>query len=276
MISRHPPWTVSLNNPCGCLSCHPGWVRTRENSLRLKDWELWLVWRGKGWMRTRERTFSLLPGFCALMRPGGIYDAGHDDAHPLGITYIHFHLREEEPAACGRVPALQSWPEFYQVHDLDYLEAVTRRIVQLWRDAPGPATELLRAVLSDLLQRPALRFGVSSLPIHHQRRIAEMIAAIHAQPGSLPSVKAMAQGMNMSPEHFSRVFHKVTGQSPRDFLLHTRLMRARHLLAETDLSIADIAEQLGYADLFFFSRQFKQKVGIPPSVYRIKGLKATD
>lgn len=222
-------------------------------------------------MRTRERTFSLLPGFCALMRPGGIYDAGQDDAHPLGITYIHFNLNEEGSATS----ALPSWPEFYQVHDLDYMEALTRRIVQLWRDAPQPATELLKAVLSDLLQRPALRFGVSSLPIHHQRRIAEMIAAIHAQPGSLPSVKDMAQRMNMSPEHFSRVFHKVTGQSPRDFLLHTRMMRARHLLAETDLSIADIAEQLGYADLFFFSRQFKQKVGTPPSVYRIKGLKSS-
>ncbi len=224
-------------------------------------------------MRTRERTFTLLPGFCALMRPGGIYDAGHDDANPLGITYIHFDLIGKGGGAPSPPAALQSWPEFFQLHDLDYLEAVTRRIVQLWRDAPQPATELLKAVLSDLLQRPSLRFDDDTPPSHHQGRIAELIAAIHANPGPLPAVREMARTMMMSPEHFSRVFHKVTGQSPRDFLLHTRLMRARHLLAETDLSMAEIAEQLGYADLFFFSRQFKQKVGIPPSTYRIKGLK---
>jgi len=273
MIDSPFPWTVSLNKPCGCLECHPRWVRTRENSLRLKDWELWLVWRGRGWMRTREHTFQLLPGFCALMRPGGIYDAGHDEENPLGITYIHFDPIEESSTPPGSVSAIQSWPEFFQVHDLNYLEAVMRRIVQLWRDEPKPATLLLNAVLSDLLQRPSLRIGIKSSKTLHQGRITEMIAAIHAQPGALPSVNEMAKTMKMSPEHFSRVFHKVTGQSPLDFLLHTRLMRARHLLAETDLSIAAIAEQLGYADLFFFSRQFKQKTGMPPSRYRISGLR---
>jgi AraC-like DNA-binding protein len=207
------------------------------------------------------------------MRPGGIYDAGQDEENPLGITYIHFNLVEKPLPNLDFVPAIESWPEFFQVHDLGYLEAVTRRIVQLWRDAPQPATQLLHAVLSDLLQRPPRRFGDESSQLHHQERIAEMIAAIHAHPDSLPSVKRMARGLKMSSEHFSRVFHKVTGQSPRDFLLDTRLMRARHLLAETNLSIAEIAEELGYSDPFFFSRQFKKKIGIPPSTYRAKGLR---
>lgn len=271
MIPLSPPWSIRLNESIGCLACSPGWGRKRETSLRLKDWELWLVWKGKGWMRTRDRALQLLPGFCALMRPGGIYDAGHDEDDPIGITYVHFELMEEEVSGKGVKPALKSWPEFWQLHDLDYMEAVTRRIVQLGREAPVAATELLRAVLSDLLHRPPLSPGDSAPHLSHRPRIKEMIARIHAQPHSLPTVKEMAEKMSMSPAHFSRVFHQINGQSPRDFLLQTRIMRARHLLAETDLSIEEIAEQLDYADLYFFSRQFKQKVGIPPSHYRKTG-----
>jgi hypothetical protein len=53
----------------------------------MTDVELWLVWRGRGWKPSHDRTFDLLSGFYALMRPCGIYDAGHDEAHPLGIIY---------------------------------------------------------------------------------------------------------------------------------------------------------------------------------------------
>lgn len=219
-------------------------------------------------MRTSDREIPLLPGFCCIMRPGGIYDAGQDELNPLGITYIHFDVTQKGRRGVNAPSMLETWPEFYQADDLDYLEAATRRIVQLSNYAPQPAADLLKAVLSDLLQRSPMSLGGESVHYAHRARIAEMIATIHAESDTLPTVSIMAKKMGLSPAHFSRVFREVTRQSPRDFLLHTRLMRAMHLLAETDLSISEIAERLEYADIFFFSRQFKQKTGMPPSEYR--------
>ena len=46
--------------------------------------------------------------------------------------------------------------------------------------------------------------------------------------------------------------------------------QAKHLLESTDLSISSIAMELGYADHYFFARQFKQKVGITPGKFREK------
>lgn len=252
------------------MACAPRWERTRENSTRLNDLELWLVWKGRGWMQTRDRRFALVPGFCALMRPGGIYDAGQDEANPLGITFIHFDVYLTRPAEPRKCPpdALREWPEFYQFDDLDYLNGVMRRIVQLRQADPDVSAALLQALLRDVLRRPPI--SRDPVPAHDARRtlITEMIAEIHSNPDQLPGVREMAARVGLSQSHFSRVFHEVAGQSPRDFLLDTRLLRARHLLAETDFSIQEIAERLGYGDVFFFSRQFKQKIGVPPSGYR--------
>ncbi|SDT92267.1 AraC-type DNA-binding protein [Verrucomicrobium sp. GAS474] len=258
-----------LNDPCGRLACGPEWSRTRENSLFLADLELWFVWKGRGWMRSRDREFLLLPGFCALMRPGGIYDAGHDEAHPLGITYIHFDVAEEG----GRKRVWEEWPEFFEVDDLDFYDSATRRIVQLAsspQSAPAAAA-LLNGVVRDLLRLAPLPVSPGTpVPVaeRHRREVSRLVATLHAAPERLPSVAEMAGRLHLSPAHFSRVFKAVTQCSPIDYLVEMRLSQARHLLTETSLSVGEIAERLDYADLFFFSRQFKQKIGVSPLAYR--------
>jgi len=254
------------------MLCHSGWGRDREASLRLNDLELWLVWRGKGWMRSREHEYALLPGFCALMRPGGLYDAGHDEANPLAMTFIHFDLLPGDGEPQETIDYRQL-PEFFQVEDFEYFDAVTRRIVELHPHNGELAVLLLKALLMDLLQRPSL--GESPrLPtgVQAQAQAISRLAASLRAAGSapLPTVPEMARQSHLTPGYFSRIFRKVTGQSPRDFLVQTRLAQARHLLVETDLRIGEIAERLDYADVYFFSRQFKAKTGMTPSDFRTK------
>ncbi|HCD33774.1 MAG TPA: hypothetical protein DER01_15290 [Phycisphaerales bacterium] len=58
------------------------------------------------------------------------------------------------------------------------------------------------------------------------------------------------------------------GISPQRHLMESRIHRARHLLIETDWSITRIAQVMGYNDVYFFSRQFKQITGQTPSSVR--------
>lgn len=261
---------VSLNDPCGRMTCTPGWSRTRENSLALADAELWLVWKGRGWMRTRDREFPLLPGFCALMRPGGIYDAGTDEANPLGFTFIHFDAwsgRAFQKAKAARL--YRGWPEFFEVPDLHFYDSACRRIVQLFPRQPEVANALLKATLIDLLSSETPAGGAATTATAAQRKkVLQLVVSIHAASGPLPRVADMAREMHWSPAHFSRIFTSVVQQSPRDFLLELRLSRARHFLAETSLGVGEIADRLDYADVYFFSRQFKAKTGLSPRAYR--------
>ncbi len=260
-------WDVQINMPCGRIHCGPGWTRTRENSLMLGDAELWFVWKGRGWMRSRTREFSLWPGFCALMRPGGIYDAGHDDAEPLGIVYVHFDVLRNGSRV--RPAFFSAWPEFFELSDVVYWDAITSRIVQLASHDPATAAVLLKGALADLLRCPSLdESSDGRAPSVHDRRISEMAARLSLDTAALPPVADLAREAGLGPAHFSRVFRRLTGQSPKDFLLRTRLARAQYFLRETAMSVTEIADRLGYADVFFFSRQFKQKTGLSPLAYR--------
>jgi AraC-like DNA-binding protein len=261
-------FSLRLNYPCGRMVCGPSWGRAREDSLRLADAELWLVWRGRGWMRSRNKNFDLLPGFCALMRPGGIYDAGHDEAHPLGITFIHFDAWPISSRRKKSRTPYEQWPEFFEVPDLDFYDASLRRIVQLFPRRPDTAAGLLKATLLDLLHsEPPLTEG-TNVTDDQRRKITRLVVSVHAETGRLPRVTDMAQELHWSSAHFSRIFKLVTQQSPRDFLIELRLSRARQLLAETSLTVGAVAERLDYDDIYFFSRQFKEKTGLSPLRYR--------
>lgn len=82
------------------------------------------------------------------------------------------------------------------------------------------------------------------------------------------SVARIAAECSLSRSHFSRAFKKSTGVSPRDWLLHIRLERAKVLLLERQLSIADISLECGFADQSHFTRVFTRIAGETPSLWR--------
>jgi AraC-like DNA-binding protein len=65
-----------------------------------------------------------------------------------------------------------------------------------------------------------------------------------------------------------RHFKAVTGIPLHGYILQRRLANARALLADTEIPIKAIAETLGYKDVYFFTRQFRQIVGVPPASFR--------
>src|SRR3954453_10028451 len=82
------------------------------------------------------------------------------------------------------------------------------------------------------------------------------------------SLDAMAGSAFLSRFHFSRIFRSATGTSPGRFLAAIRLYKAKNLLLETDMSVTDIAYEVGYNSLGTFISRFTRSVGVPPSRYR--------
>jgi AraC-like DNA-binding protein len=78
----------------------------------------------------------------------------------------------------------------------------------------------------------------------------------------------MAADYGSSRSHFYRCFQQYAGQSPQAFVIEARLRMARVLLHDSGNDIGWIAEHLGYSDVYFFSRQFKQHHGCSPSEFR--------
>jgi len=82
------------------------------------------------------------------------------------------------------------------------------------------------------------------------------------------AIPQMAERAGMPVRTFTRRFRQALGMTPNQYLQDLRIENGRDLLKETDLSIQDVAENVGYKDTAYFSRVFKTKVGITPSDYK--------
>ena len=83
-----------------------------------------------------------------------------------------------------------------------------------------------------------------------------------------PDLKEFCRLHGWGYENFRKIFREATGLSPHRYRMRRRLDAACALLNRPDLSIAEIAERLGYCSPYEFSAQFKRHLGCPPSDYR--------
>ena len=96
---------------------------------------------------------------------------------------------------------------------------------------------------------------------------AEYISSHYAEEIDLD---ASAARCNLSRSRFTHLFGETFGISPYRFQLRLRLEQACELLSFSSLSVAEIADSLGFSDPLYFSRLFKRVVGVSPSEYRRK------
>ena len=99
---------------------------------------------------------------------------------------------------------------------------------------------------------------------------AEFIRQHYAEPLSLDRLLAQTP---VSKSWFLRLFRQYMGTTPYNFLLSTRITRAKELLVLTDFSISEIAHQVGFGDESNFSTRFAAMVGQSPQQYRKSAMK---
>ena len=97
-----------------------------------------------------------------------------------------------------------------------------------------------------------------------RRAVERVIMAMRERLDEPMSLKDMAKIAYISPFHFNRVFHQVTGIPPSHYLYALRLEAAKRLLLTTDRSVTDVCFEVGYNSLGTFTTRFTQLVGLSP------------
>lgn len=100
------------------------------------------------------------------------------------------------------------------------------------------------------------------------RRIRRSIELMHTQLDQDLTLKALAAESYLSPFHFARLFKKLTGTSPHNYLAGIRATRAQLLLAETDLPVTEIGARVGYLSGSHFTKAFRLATGATPREFR--------
>lgn len=99
----------------------------------------------------------------------------------------------------------------------------------------------------------------------------EVTARIGSHPEQPFSVEEAARRAGMSRQTFYGKFKRATGMAPLEYIRRKRLREAEPLLLGSDLSIAEIAEHLRFADQFHFSHLFRKVYGLSPLHFRRRG-----
>jgi AraC family transcriptional regulator len=100
------------------------------------------------------------------------------------------------------------------------------------------------------------------------RWLEETRERIHEQLAARPSLTSLAEAVGVHPVTLARAFRRAFGCTVGEYVRSVRIERAAHQLAETDLSLAEIALAAGFSDQSHFSNLFRRHAGLSPSRFR--------
>lgn len=222
----------------------------------------WLCLGGEGYLRTYGHTYKLRAGMFFIFSPNQSISALHTAGQRITRFSAHFvpMLGEQALKSVPGFPLLAG--EFGAGAALQRQIDVIMRLAFRRQDEP-----VLHDHMLDLIQRACSGSDLSTQP-RLDERVSQGIERMRRSPATIESMDALASALGCSRSHFDRLFTTQVGQPPTQFLLNCKMIEARRLLESSRYRIGEIAEQLGYRDIYFFSRQFKQWVGRSPAQYR--------
>ncbi|MGW8959017.1 helix-turn-helix domain-containing protein [Paenibacillus sp. NPDC055715] len=244
------------------IVCEPSWKwQVRERPM--PNYDLFYVWSGEGTVVLNGESYPVSKGSCFLFKPGDDTRATHNPQKPLILTYIHFDLTEQPEI----IPA-----SYRMLEEMVEVEHMLARYVRLRLERAYGAEEEGRLILKQLMIH-LLRADCKEpqeQPASHQLTevIRETANYVRQHPGLSHRVEDLAVRAGLSSRYFSIKFKELLGVSVQSHIISMRIERAQHLLLYAGMNVSEVAEALGYRDIFFFSRQFKHYTGKSPSELR--------
>ena len=225
-------------------------------------YNFWMALSGEGYLRCEAQTFRIFPGAFFIFSPNQNISAAHYSGARITRFSAHFHPLHKG----SRVTEVEDFPLLGgEVHSLSLAQRqidVIMRIA-LRRDDDAVLAQKLHEFI---IQCTGETDSITEVALNP--RISEALRIFREAPASVVSISQIAQKLGVSRSHFDREFTQQTGQAPKQFLINCKMIEARRYLESSHLRVGEIAEALGYKDIYFFSRQFKQLVGKSPMQYR--------
>lgn len=229
-----------------------------------------LVTEGTFQYRSKTGAALLAPGALLLGNAGDCFVCGHE--HAVGDRCLAFNFAPdliEETAASIRgvrrarfcVPALPPLPQTQSLA----AQAEAARDADTPEALEALGLDLLAGTLAAQSAVPAASFVPSDRDL---RRVTAIMRRIEAEADTPVALAALAADAGLSRFHFLRVFRRIVGMPPYQYLLRLRLHRAAVRLRTSIAPVLEIALGAGFDDLSTFNRRFRRLMGTTPTGFR--------
>ncbi|WP_217595133.1 AraC family transcriptional regulator [Cohnella sp. GbtcB17] len=249
----------------GKARCEPGWS---WHVQAMPDYDFWHVLSGTGSMTVNGSRYPIVPGCCFTLRPGDRIDVEQHPDDRLTVIYCHFRAAVDDEKAGNFSPPRRR----VEVHDGARFEALMGRLLEL-RDMPPLWAEVefdytVKLLLLELYRSERETQTAGRASVRHRELVRRASDSLRQGAWAEGDLEAVAAEAGVSQRYLSQLFKRHTGRTLKSYAAGLRMERARLLLAESDMPVTQIADTLGYADLYSFSKLFKAYAGTSPSGYR--------
>lgn len=245
-----------------------------ENALHEHNfYQMILVTGGSALADLNGKEFRLEAGMLALIQPRcphgihsgnafHVYDAKFDAHDPQLVQQLKTLPQIMEPEDFQMIKTYFQWmmregeakQPFYPQTISCYFWMILVRLLR-------PGTILSETALAARPENPLICKGIDVGKLEHY------IRENYVQPLTLDDLTAVA---NCNKTTLIQAFKEVYGITPFGYIIQIRLQKARELLVNTDISVSEISDLVGFASVHYFSRFFKEKEHYSPLEFRAK------
>ncbi|MEO6847445.1 MAG: AraC family transcriptional regulator [Chthoniobacterales bacterium] len=239
----------------------------------LGDDMFFYIVKGRGVMRVEDREYPLYPGVCGNFRRKIRQSASHDPQHPIDVIVVHYTATMMQSLT---LPEMLGFPDFFAMEG----DAVAKKyFLEAAKETTdenlgyGRAVEaLVTRILLHLVRAPEYR-KTMKLDYHEARhadllRLHPALSRMSANLIEPESIEELARMTGFSVAQFRRVFSRSLHMSPVEYMRRLRMTHACRLLRTTTQTIEEISANVGYQEVSFFARTFKEFMGVSPGRYR--------
>ena len=233
------------------------------------NYTIWNIYEGNVWIEMNEQLHKACPGDVLFFYPGDTYTAYTDES---GCSFLFFQFSFQlgnniDILSDNHLAGLYQHP----VVSKRCME-FTNQYLAKYHDKACSTLKLYAFFLDYFADFTT--FGEYGFPFKTYSTtkdnllIHEILDYMNCHYTENITVKQLAEIASMSEKNFIRYFHFNVGISPKRYLIEQRMKYATELLADTNNSITDIAQAVGYSDPYCFSKAFHKYFGEAPSACR--------
>jgi AraC-like DNA-binding protein len=227
-----------------------------------------LCWSGRGWFKLEGRRQAMQPGDTVFIPHSAPHAYGCEDGDPWTIIWAHA-VGAELPHFLQQLGVSMRTPKLRLSADgADRLDF--NRVWQIAEEGYSLAHLLasasaFRFVLSEMLR---LKLAMRAPTQHDEDVVRRATDWMRQHVAERVKLEDLARHAGASVSHLSALFRTKMGYPPMDYFARLKIQRACMLLDRSTLRVKEVGASVGFADPYYFSRSFRQVMGMSPRAYR--------
>ena len=234
--------------------------------------ELFYIVDGEGQFQINDKLFPVQAHQLVVVNPNVIHTEVSFESHPLEYIVLGIEGLEFTISDAGSKMEAASKSNDTLTMLLICMAVIMRKILREMQNRESSFQILCQAYMDIIVVQLMRNASVSAVPIHSRlpanRQCATVKRYIDHHYKENITLDQLAEKVSITKYYMVHAFKREYGVSPINYIINCRIKEGKRLLAETDLSLSQIAAILGFSSSSYFSQTFRNAEGTSPTEYR--------